>query len=154
MVLIVSFWVHLSHSNFGASVLRGTFSNHCAPQPLGKSCLFPHLQVAFVRTGCALCLLSSTTMAHQISYIKGKKIRIRESWNQNPAYKLFSSHVIWASSMSFSCFPVCKMDVNIMELQWPIKRVCVCVCVCVQLCPTFCDPMDCSPLGSSVHGIL
>ena len=22
-----------------------------------------------------------------------------------------------------------------------------------QLCPTLCDPMDCSPLGSSVHGI-
>ena len=23
-----------------------------------------------------------------------------------------------------------------------------------QSCPTLCDPMDCSPLGSSVHGIL
>ena len=35
--------------------------------------------------------------------------------------------------------------------------MCVCVCVCVhahaQLCSTLCDPMDCSPLGSSVHGI-
>ena len=28
-------------------------------------------------------------------------------------------------------------------------------CVLVpQLCPTLCDPMDCSPQGSSVHGIL
>ena len=42
----------------------------------------------------------------------------------------------------------------------PIRTcVCVCVCVCVcmhahaQLCSTLCDPMDCSPLGSSVHGI-
>ena len=29
--------------------------------------------------------------------------------------------------------------------------------VCAQLlqsCPTLCDPMDCSPPGSSVHGIL
>ena len=24
----------------------------------------------------------------------------------------------------------------------------------LQLCLTLCDPMDCSPLGSSVHGIL
>jgi len=36
--------------------------------------------------------------------------------------------------------------------------VCVCVCVCThlvaQLCPTLCDPMDCSPPSSSVHGIL
>ena len=33
----------------------------------------------------------------------------------------------------------------------------VCICVCAkspQLCPTFCDPMDCSPPGSSVHRIL
>ena len=34
--------------------------------------------------------------------------------------------------------------------------LCVCVCVCEsgQLCPTLCDPMDYSPPGSSVHGIL
>ena len=38
-------------------------------------------------------------------------------------------------------------------------RVCVCVCVCVcglvtQLCLTLCNPMDSSPPGFSVHGIL
>ena len=26
--------------------------------------------------------------------------------------------------------------------------------VCAQLCPTFCDPMDCRPVGSYVHGII
>ena len=26
--------------------------------------------------------------------------------------------------------------------------------ICVQSCPTLCDPMDCSPPGSSAHGIL
>ena len=35
--------------------------------------------------------------------------------------------------------------------------VCVCVCVCVRACALscvlLCDLMDCSPLGSSVHGI-
>ena len=30
----------------------------------------------------------------------------------------------------------------------------VCVCSGAQSCPTLCDPMDCSPPGSSVHGIL
>ena len=37
--------------------------------------------------------------------------------------------------------------------------VCVCVCVCVcaqslQWCLTLCDPVDCSPPGFSVHGVL
>ena len=47
--------------------------------------------------------------------------------------------------------------------DWGKVCVCVyiCVCVCVyvymlclvtQLCPTLCNPMDCSPPGSSVHG--
>ena len=26
--------------------------------------------------------------------------------------------------------------------------------VCIQSCPTLCDPIDCSPPGSSVHGIV
>ena len=34
------------------------------------------------------------------------------------------------------------------------ENVCVCVCVlCGQPCPTLCDPMDCSPPASYVHGI-
>ena len=33
--------------------------------------------------------------------------------------------------------------------------MCVCVCVCVaQLCPNLCDPVDHSPPGYYVHGIL
>ena len=32
--------------------------------------------------------------------------------------------------------------------------VCVCVCVCVLSRVRICNPMDCSPPGSSVHGIL
>ena len=34
------------------------------------------------------------------------------------------------------------------RLQWRMKSV------HAQTCPTLCDPMDCSPPGSSVHGIL
>ena len=30
----------------------------------------------------------------------------------------------------------------------------MCVCEVTQSCPTFCDPVDCSPPGSSFHEIL
>ena len=51
------------------------------------------------------------------------------------------------------------------DLQQVLFTVCVCVCVCtrtracvhtklLQSCPTLCNPMDCSPPGFSVHGIL
>ena len=35
----------------------------------------------------------------------------------------------------------------------PYGYVCMCI-KSLQLCLTLCDPMDCSPSGSSVHGIL
>ena len=42
-----------------------------------------------------------------------------------------------------------KRKVN--ELRQKKKKVKVLV---AQSCPTLCDPMDCTPPGSSVHGIL
>ena len=45
--------------------------------------------------------------------------------------------------------PACKWQIMVLLSH------CNCVCMLVaQLCPTLCDPMDCSPPGSSVHGIL
>ena len=35
-----------------------------------------------------------------------------------------------------------------------IKRHMLCCVLVAQLCLTLCNPMDCNPLGSSVHGIL
>ena len=47
------------------------------------------------------------------------------------------------------------------ERERESQGVCVCVCArarvrtkSLQLCLTLSDPMDCSPPGSSVHGIL
>ena len=40
------------------------------------------------------------------------------------------------------------------QLKVPfIKLSTVCIVLVTQLCPTLCDPKDCSPPGSSVHGI-
>ena len=42
-------------------------------------------------------------------------------------------------------------DENVIKMLYIKTFVCVLV---AQLCPTLCNPMDCSPLGFSVHGIL
>ena len=42
----------------------------------------------------------------------------------------------------------------VLETQvFPAMCVCVCVYSATQSYPTLCDPMGCSPPGSSVHGI-
>ena len=55
-------------------------------------------------------------------------------------------------------------ELSIRSLIILSSNVCVCVCVCLsvclcgvlpaQLCPIICHPMDCSPPGCSVRGIL
>ena len=43
--------------------------------------------------------------------------------------------------------------INFLFLKIQLFSLCVCVLV-TESCPTFCKPMDCSLLGSSVHGTL
>ena len=67
----------------------------------------------------------------------------------------------WLHSVSFFLYPQWLLYLYIqpwplnaysLQLIWPFTwKVEVIVS---QLCLTFCDPMDCSPSGSSVHGIL
>ena len=52
-----------------------------------------------------------------------------------------------------------KTKMNLPQPTTVCVSVCVCVCVCVcvlvaQSCVTLCNPMDYSPPGSSVHGLL
>ena len=43
-------------------------------------------------------------------------------------------------------FPFCAIRIGLCGLH-------VVVCLVAQSCPTLCNPLDCSPLHSSVHGI-
>ena len=45
--------------------------------------------------------------------------------------------------------------VSALQQSESVVHTCVCMCAkSLQPCLTLCDPMDCSPPGSSVHGIL
>ena len=71
-----------------------------------------------------------------------------------------SSHLrTWYLKAALHCVCVCvRHSVMSSHLRtWCLKAALQCVCVCVldiQSCPTLRDPMDCSPPGFSVHGIL
>ena len=55
------------------------------------------------------------------------------------------------------CVCVCISNYSSITVVWKKEGGFVVLCVCaklLQLCPTLCDPVDCSPPGSSVHGIL
>jgi len=69
----------------------------------------------------------------------------------------------WDDHM-FSSFVLLMWYITLTDLQMlnhpcihginPTQSWCCCCCCSVaQSCPTLCDPMDCRPLGSSVHGI-
>ena len=41
-----------------------------------------------------------------------------------------------------------------MPFRYPVRQKVLVKVLVAQLCLTLCNPMDCSPPGSSVHGIL
>ena len=78
-----------------------------------------------------------------------KKQKIKTQGNISPAmlnmyeilqlFYLMLKHIteslrIWSKCLTLDC-------------------LCVCVCLLTQSFPTVCDPVDCSPPGSSIHGI-
>ena len=60
---------------------------------------------------------------------------------------------------SLACMPQFRegtqRSISMPERRSRLLQVRLCVCAkLIQSCPPLCDPVDCSPPGSSVHGIL
>ena len=50
--------------------------------------------------------------------------------------------------------PLTSLSTSYMGFGWQfLNKIPDCVCSVAQSCETLCDPMDCSPPGSSVHAI-
>ena len=95
-------------------------------------------------------------MAHGLRCSKARGIFPNQGLNPCPLH--------W----QVNCYPLCYQrspDISYFLIHFkvgcrtistfPPSCVCVCVCVCVaQLCPNLCDPVDHSPPGYYVHGIL
>ena len=97
----------------------------------------------------------------------------RRKWKPAPVFFLGKSHGLgslvgyspWAlkesdmtEPLNISQWPelryICRRSMNTHTHTHTHTHVYVCACLAAQLCLTLCDPLDYSPLGSSVHGIL
>ena len=80
-----------------------------------------------------------------ISWNNRKQRRRKEIKNTCCTFWLVMKFKSWSSHIQKRTFYGWARDLE--------SYLCVCVLV-AQWCPTLCDPMDCGPPGSSVHGIL
>ena len=68
------------------------------------------------------------------------------------------SNMVFFQNCSFDFMFLCAYfnfhTVKFINLSLMVFELYVFKILVAQSCPTFCDPMDCSPPGSSVHGIL
>ena len=69
-------------------------------------------------------------------------------WSLKVIYKIFSALNIWEFTDHYECCQYSKLFALQLSASVLIERE------IAQLCPTLCNPVDCSPPGSSIHGIL
>ena len=113
-------------------------------------------------------LCSSTVSRHNIKFCLAEKpwsfhvaSGHRESSREAslPQWSAFLQSTFWDTRLvdsrdSMQSINLCyKRKKKNRQKKAPRTYVCVCVHVSAQTCLTFCDPMNCSPAGSSVHGI-
>ena len=74
-------------------------------------------------------------------------------WVAIPFYRGSTRPRNWTCVSCVSCIGR-QILYRYLHLGSPKKACCAVLCLVAQLCLTLCDSMDCSPPGSSVHGIL
>ena len=70
---------------------------------------------------------------------------------QNYRINIYFYRIVWRNwymETKFLCLTSFDLGLTI-KLKW----YCCCCCLFIKSCPTLCDLIDCSPLGSFVHGI-
>ena len=66
---------------------------------------------------------------------------------------LLVAHLVLLITLSCSSIAFSSYVIRVRLKNLSNWCMCLCACLVVQLCPILCDPLDCSPPGSSVHGI-
>ena len=92
------------------------------------------------------------SFSHQSSYWQPPLcVRLREAW-VSPLSQVFPMRSSgWDSELPLQGARVPSLVRKVLHAAWFVL-CCAVLCLVPQSCRTLCDPMDCSPLGSSVHG--
>ena len=79
-------------------------------------------------------------------------LKYASTWIPNTSGPGISHKGLWSKLNTMQKL-ILRMDrVENLIFQSDVDSYRFCCCCVVQLCPTLCDPMNCSPPGSSVHG--
>ena len=71
----------------------------------------------------------------------------------HPGLLVLRSLVLSSGVTSWTCTVLREFKArNLVNKLCCISSLCCVMCLVTQLCPTLCNPMDCSPPGSSIHG--
>ena len=96
----------------------------------------------------------STTEHFEMWLVQVKKISISGSksniFYEQWKYSKTSIFRLWTESM----FHLCSRSLEMIDTVLTLWTMTVRLCLVIQSCPTLCDHLDCSPPGTSVHGIL
>ena len=90
--------------------------------------------------------VSSRRLAFIARWLQGLKRQKQEGQGLLRTRLQNSQNVLWSKAQSRLKGEEGTASTSLLEECVYVKPL--------QLCPTLCDPMDCSPPGSSVHGIL
>ena len=98
------------------------------------------------------CNATGWTLTHMGWILINRNRRVWQINRHPPSFSLTDYHVAkFIHSLPMCNFPFFLSCPSFFSLSLP--WVCVCVCSVAWACPMLCDPMDCSPPGSSVYGI-
>ena len=101
-------------------------------------------------TGPTMYSLYSTTTEKPAQQQRPDAAKVNNSSKKNKA-AINMCVPVFCVGVSFQIIWVNNCTTNTGQYGKPILGG---VCLVTQSCPTLCDPMDCGPPGSSVHGIL
>ena len=97
------------------------------------------------------CLLNTTVILNSCQYRRKCSLT---SLSVYGSIKKKTLNLLMEKNITFYKTLVYNHCHHYWPFMWRYFNIWVTMCLVAQSCPTLCDSMDCSPLGTSVHGIL